>query len=293
MSSRQTLCILLPVSNYWLSNGIGAGMSKKGFLSIGEFSKLTGIPRSKLIYYDEIGLFPSAERGDNGYRYYTLNQIILANFISDTASFGVALKELLPLLHDRNPQVMIETLEQSIKKHKEKIAQLKESQSIMEVMVDLMEKGVRAGDTVIEIAEYEPHSLILGGENIHQDASTFYPAWLTFMNSAKKANINIKYPVGGYFEDMDRFVSNPNMPSRFYFVNPRGKQERGGGKWLAGYTRGFYGDIGGLPQRMLTFAEEKGLELTGAVYNTYLLDEVSTVDPNQYLLRASVKIVED
>lgn len=267
-------------------------MSRKGLLSIGEFSKLTGIPRSKLIYYDEIGLFSAAERGENNYRYYALNQIITAGFINDMASFGVPLKELLPLVHERTPETMLEVLEKAISAHKKKIARLRETQNIMEVMAMLMETGIKADAAHCEVLEYEPYNIILSSENIHQDAASFYPAWLAFMNTAKKAGINIKYPVGGYFDSMDRFLRNPGMPSRFYFVNPRGKNVREGGKWLACYVRGFYGVTKDLPERMSAYAIEHDLELTGPVYNTFLLDEVSTIKPEDYLMRASIKIVE-
>ena len=267
-------------------------MAFKGLLSISEFSKLTDIPRSKLIYYDEIGLFPATERGENNYRYYSLNQIIIAGFINDMASFGVPLKELLALKDIRTPEIMIEVLEKASKEHQEMIAHLKETLGVLGVMTKLMKQGVEAHDADVEVIEQEPFNLILGGENIHQEASTFYPAWLTFMNSAQKAGINIKYPVGGYFDNMERFATNCNMPSRFFFVNPHGKHQRPRGKWLAGYVRGFYGQADGLPERMQEYAEEHGLELTGPVYNTFLLDEICIIDHNQYLLRASIKIVE-
>jgi hypothetical protein len=162
----------------------------------------------------------------------------------------------------------------------------------MEVMTSLIEYGLKAGEGDFELVEYEPRNLILGSENVHQDASTFYPAWLTFMNSAKKAGLNIRYPVGGYFDSIERFKENPNMPSRFYFVNPHGKDVRSGGLWLAGYVRGFYGQTGDFLERMLAYIETNDIKVTGPVYNTFLLDEVSTVDQEQYLLRASIKVVE-
>jgi len=261
-------------------------------LSIGEFSKITRIPRSKLIYYDDLGLFPSAYRGENNYRYYTLNQIILASFINDMASFGVSLKELLPLVQNRTPEIMLEVLEKSIKEHHERALQLKETQSVMEVLVDLMKQGLAVADKDFEIIDAKPYRLIIGSENVYQDAPTFYPAWMTFINSAKKAGLNIKFPIGGIFNDLDRFIADPNMPSRFYFVNPRGKNLVEGGKWLAGYVRGFYGVTGDLVTRLLEFAEENKLKLTGPVYNTFLLDEMSLVDPDQYMMRATIKIEE-
>jgi len=268
-------------------------MAFKGLLSISEFSKLTDIPRSKLIYYDEIGLFPAVERGENNYRYYSLNQIIIAGFINDMASFGISLKELLALKDIRTPEMMIGVLEKASKEHREKIIKLRETLSIMGVMTDLMKEGLKAEGKEVEVLEFEPHNYIMGSENVHQEASTFYPAWLTFMNSAQKAGVNIKYPVGGLFNDLERFVANPNMPSRFYFLNPHGRDQSAGGKWLCGYVRSFYGQAADeLPQNMISYAEEHNLELTGPVFNTFLLDEISTIDHDQYLLRASIKIVE-
>lgn len=268
-------------------------MKSRGLLSIGEFAKLTGIPRSKLIYYDEIGLFAPAERGENSYRYYTLSQIIVASFINDMASFGVPLKDLLALAHERTPELMLEVLDKACGEHKKKIAQLRETQSVMEVIHNLITQGLRAEDEDIAILDFEPYNLVLGGENIHQDAASFYPAWLSFMNAAKKTGLNIKYPVGGYFDSMERFAETPGMPSRYYFVNPRGKHVREGGLYLVGYVRGFYGKVDDLPERMLAYAKEHKLTLEGPVYNTFLIDEMSTEKPECYLMRASIRIVKD
>ncbi|MEK4207855.1 MULTISPECIES: MerR family DNA-binding transcriptional regulator [Paenibacillus] len=41
----------------------------------GEFAKLFGIKKDTLFYYDKIKLFQPAGISDNGYRYYTLQQL--------------------------------------------------------------------------------------------------------------------------------------------------------------------------------------------------------------------------
>jgi hypothetical protein len=43
---------------------------------------------------------------------------------------------------------------------------------------------------------------------------------------------------------------------------------------------------------MAAFAKKNGLIFTGAVYNTYLFDEISITDPNQYLLQVSASVSE-
>ena len=61
---------------------------------------------------------------------------------------------------------------------------------------------------------------------------------------------------------------------------------------MVGYTRGYYSRTNDLPARMAEFAKKNGLLFNGPVYNIYLFDEVSVVDPDWYLLQASASVRE-
>ena len=50
-------------------------MNQKKQLSILEFSRLTGISRDNLRFYDRIGLLCPEQRGENNYRYYARSQL--------------------------------------------------------------------------------------------------------------------------------------------------------------------------------------------------------------------------
>jgi effector-binding domain-containing protein len=67
------------------------------------------------------------------------------------------------------------------------------------------------------------------------------------------------------------------------YIHPRGK-------YLIGYKKGYYGENGDLPQRMVAYAEEHELVIKGPVCTVYLLDEVSMIDPDQYVARISVAV---
>ena len=50
-------------------------MEKKDLLSIGDFSKITGVHIKALRYYDSIGILtPVYTDPESGYRYYALHQ---------------------------------------------------------------------------------------------------------------------------------------------------------------------------------------------------------------------------
>ena len=73
-------------------------------MSIKEFSRLTGINRELLRFYDNIGLLTPEYRGENSYRYYGFRQIELANLISGLRSIDVGLEDIKSYLGERSPE---------------------------------------------------------------------------------------------------------------------------------------------------------------------------------------------
>lgn len=64
-------------------------------LSIGEFSKICGVSKKTLRYYDEIGLiYPDEINPQNSYRYYSLEQLKKMLFINRLKSYQFSLDEI-------------------------------------------------------------------------------------------------------------------------------------------------------------------------------------------------------
>ena len=70
-------------------------MKTNRFLTAGEFAKITGTTKHTLFHYDKIGLLPPDHRADNGYRYYSPEQL-------ETFDVICTLRELdMPLCRDQ------------------------------------------------------------------------------------------------------------------------------------------------------------------------------------------------
>lgn len=68
---------------------------------IGDFSKLCRVPTSALRYYDEIGLLVPAQIDSlNGYRYYSLDQLLRLNRILALKDLGLTLEQIARLLDE-------------------------------------------------------------------------------------------------------------------------------------------------------------------------------------------------
>ena len=64
-------------------------------LTVGEMARLVGLSKQTLIYYDREGVFrPSQVDPDNGYRYYTADQLEALDTILNLREMGVPLREI-------------------------------------------------------------------------------------------------------------------------------------------------------------------------------------------------------
>ncbi|MDR1954016.1 MAG: MerR family DNA-binding transcriptional regulator [Clostridiales Family XIII bacterium] len=265
-------------------------MHENQVLSISQFAAFTGVSRSTLIYYDEIGLFSPVSRGDNNYRYYSPKQIITINFINVLRDLSVPVKEIRELVRNRTPENINDLMMRQDQELKKKIRWLRESQKVIRTVRNLLNVGIVADEDAISVDELDELPIMMGRQNDFEESSFFYEEFIAFCRQAKIRGRNLNYPIGGYFDNMDVFLQLPSLPTRFFFVNPDGEDLRPAGRYLTGYTRGYYGRTNDLPARMVAYAKEHSLVLDGPVYNIYLLDEISVSDPDLYLLQVTVHV---
>jgi DNA-binding transcriptional MerR regulator len=265
-------------------------MKSHELLPISAFARLTGISRPTLIYYDEIGLFKPTKRGDNGYRYYSPQQIITVNLINVLTDLQIPLNTIAKLVQERTPESVLALLSEQEKFLEQKIRWLRDSRRIIKTLSQLITRSMQVDEQAVVLKNVPQHRLILGPENDWSDTPDFYEPFLKFCDYARKRGYNLCYPTGGMFESFGSWEMAPNRPNRFFFYNPNGRQKTETGEYLLAYTRGFYGETNDLPQRIARYAAQQKLRFEGPVYNTYLQDEISISDPGSYLLEVTARV---
>ena len=263
------------------------------FLSIKEFAALVRMTIRTLRYYDEIGIFQPAKRGtgaEDKYRFYSPMQITTVKMIRVLAEIGVPLKTIKELEDYRTPEKLIKILSENKIKINNEIRFLEEISSVIITFLDLLYEGMIAKETEISVSEMPERPIILGAQTDFGSDTTFFREFINFCNATHTPELNMSYPIGGYFTDMNAFINKPSYPSRFFSLDPKGYDKKAAGLYLVGYTRGYYGQTNDLPQRMVTFAKKNELIFCGPVYNIYLSDEISVSDPTQYLLQVSTTV---
>jgi DNA-binding transcriptional MerR regulator len=265
------------------------------YLSIGEFARIVGISRDSLRVYDNKGIFSPAVRGnglENDYRYYAPMQITTIKMIRVLTKFGVPHKTIRELAKSRTPEKLIKLLHKQKEELAGEIRFLREAHSVIAMFLDFITEGLLAEESEIFVRESPERRIVLGAQNEYKGGEGFYGAFAKFCVARHTPELNLSYPIGGYFDSMERFLAVPERPARFFSHDTQGNETISGGLYLTGCTRGYYGQTNGLPRRMTDYADKNGLTFTGPVYNIYLLDELSMTDPEQYLLQASASVSE-
>jgi len=261
------------------------------YLSIQEFSSISGVEASTLRYWDDIGLFSPIRRNpDNNYRYYSLAQLIALNFVTVLSNLEFPLKVIGELRKERDPDILLQLLEKQEKQMDMEMRELQQRYSIIHARREMINYGVKVDEGSIFVVHKPEESMIQWPRNAYEDGETFLKPLAAFIEKTGDYHINLSFPVGGMHDDVESFRRAPECPDYFVSFDPVGPFTRKGGDYLTGYARGYYGDVGDLPNRMIAYAKEHSLSLVGPVYTMYLHDEICTKDLTHYLAQCYVAV---
>ncbi|MDR1042517.1 MAG: MerR family transcriptional regulator [Clostridiales Family XIII bacterium] len=265
-------------------------MNGTELLSMKKFSEFTGINQTTLRYYDKIGLFSPVSRGTNDYRNYSPQQIITINLINVLSDLGVPLKQINEMVHDRTPEKLLAVLTSHEKNLDAQMRHLYESYSTIHILRELIQTGCAADESAVSEVEMDAMPLIMGPENDFQDNTLFYETFINFYKRAEEMGINLNYPIGGYFETTDDFWAEPSQPTCFFSLDPHGHHEKPAGRYVVAYSRGYYGEMGDVTERLKSYSATHNIHTDGPLYVIYLHDEISVADPKEYLAQVSILV---
>ena len=135
------------------------------YLSIGEISKITKVPTSKLRFYDKEGLLSPQLKKESRYRYYSSEQLILIKKIVTLRDLGFTIKEIKEFLgNEKNNEKDMEMIKNVLNRVQEEIKKLKSIEK--ELLTDLNKKPRKIGIPFLEEVEEKRGVRILKEVNI-------------------------------------------------------------------------------------------------------------------------------
>jgi DNA-binding transcriptional MerR regulator len=259
-------------------------------VSIREFSDFTGVKQSVLRYYDAIGLFQPLERGENNYRYYSLEQIQTIKLIDTLRTLNVPLKKIEEIMEFRNPEKMVEVLTHHEVELNNELRALQESFALIHMLRTLMQNDIPQDVSEISIRFLDECRISLGPLNDFRPGEDYHRVYSNYYRCARNQRVNLSYPIGGYFDTLEEFFKTPSQPKRYFSLDPNGLDLWPAGRHVVGYTRGNYGEMNDLPERLKDYLETHHISKAGPVYQVYPLNEMCLKDPRDYLQRIALRL---
>ncbi len=259
-------------------------------LTTGAFAKLVGVPKHVLFYYDEINLFKPAIIDNNNYRYYSYNQYYFFNVIRLLKNLGMPLKEIKNYLDNKSPHELRKiistqknTIEQEIRKLTQAYIFMDYTLSIMDFfqenplntpfLIYMEEEDLFASDLVDDTSLSSFVQDYANFTKVNNIEFSNYVGLIIPQEAVKKGNI--KNYTNHFITHLFKEILETNL------VKPKGK-------YLTYLHTGSFDKIQDSYNRLLTYAVEKNIELTGPFYELTLKQEIMTENEEDFITQISI-----
>lgn len=264
-------------------------MNQKKHLSILEFSRLTGIKRENLRFYDRIGLLSPEMRGENGYRYYARRQLSAAYLIGSLRLLGVGLDDIRQYSANRTPEKMLTLFARQEESIQAEMARLRETSEIMKLYASMAREALRHEEEELLLEKRTRERIFLcppipAGVNEEDGEISAY-------EYANAHGMNLGYPLG-ILITQETFHLEASSPSyQYYFkTGKKGNAWKPAGLYAVAYGRGDPYQSEMIHQHLVSFIGEQRLTTVGGAYAEFLLDELAVPDTEQYCIRVEVPV---
>jgi len=262
-------------------------------LSIKEFARFTGVTERLLRHYDSMGLLSPAVRAENGYRYYSPDQIAVFNTISTLTGMKFSLAKIENLSSGGSSNNLMHALFEQDISLIEELRRLQEACAVSCVLRGYLLEAISVDLNSVERTVLKSIPISVGPENDNGGSeSAFYDGISEFYEFARSKSINTAYPVGCKFDSVNDMRNDPYGPTNFFSTAVSGTEEISEGDYLVAYSKGGYGSVGDLPERLTEYADKNGLRLSGPVHLIYIPNELGSGENYKFLCKAIVHYEE-
>ena len=254
-------------------------MDNKNLFSIGEIAKAVGVTRKTILNYEVKGLItPDKKEGNTGNRYYTIDTFTQIRTIRVFQNLGLSLDEIREYFNDKSDlQPMINRLE-------------KMKDELILTIEKLKERTNKQGDIVKEIT-IEPQAIyqrIYNSSSIADKTNLLRDTALEAMRQYPTDTTRRLYFTEYHASSPDEIsycVAVPSGSKGEYIKNiPTLKA-------ISFFHHGAYEDIPEARKKLIAYAEEHNLKLSGTFRNLYLEGPPQHKDKSKFITQI-IAIIE-
>lgn len=262
-------------------------------LSIGDFSNICKVSTKTLRYYAEIGLIlPEEINPENGYRYYSINQLQTMLLIKRLKTYNFSLEEIKTILHseDLKEEKLYMSLiskkkeiEKQVKEFKNTLNQLntdisnlKEGKSIMSYLKDID----------INLVEVPKMNLLYIRKMVQEPEfpEEYNNCFCKLLNKIQDDKLTIVNPPMVLFHSSEYSPFGLDtefaIPIKEY---AKGTRDFNPGLCLKTVVYGSYSDLSSVYTKQIQWAEKEGYECVSALFEVYVNDPTEVKNESELI----------
>ncbi|NMI03589.1 MerR family transcriptional regulator [Paenibacillus sp. SZ31] len=263
-------------------------------LSSGQFAKLMGVSKDTLFHYDRLGILSPEIKADNGYRYYSMNQMDVFKVITILKELDMPLKEIRVYLDRRSPEELITLLEKEEQLLDVKIEKLNKMKKVISEKKQITASALKINPAYIGLKDMSQEALVITEADPYTNDESFYESMLKHDKYLDIHNLDASHTVG-WMRDTKAVLANEAFNYDYLYTRISKDSTdanfiKENGTYLIAYHTDGYSSVEKTYDRMLKHCEREGLKLLGFFYEDVLLDDLSVRGYEQYTIKISVRI---
>lgn len=268
----------------------------KTYFSTGDFAKLCGVKKDTLFHYDKIGILKPELIKNNGYRYYSMNQLFTFDIISVLKECGTPLKEIKDYIEHQNTDsflIILKSKKEQLAKEQKKIQRM---QTLLENTIALTNRALctECGTPWLEDCSEE----YLIAVSICRETNDFDRERINklrlLLDYLADNNMGDEYPLGTIVlkehlnekhlkEDYYSSRLSERVDSEYLFIKPQGR-------YAIITHKGSYETIADSYKILIDYIDENNEQILGNAYEHELLNYLAVGDPDQFVTQIAIQI---
>ncbi len=259
-------------------------------MTTAQFAKLHKVNKRTLHYYDNIGLFSPSEKGENGYRYYDVSQSIAFEYIRMLKELNMSIEEITDYCKNPTSKKFLQIADMKETEIDLAIKRLKRTKKILETKKEQLSICEKLQGQEIRIEQCKAERIsVLPYDFLDDDVSEIFD-YLRDKWSIEQIRMGI-----GSFISLDKVISKDfskydgiytytlgDTSGSKTFVRPKGK-------YLCGYQQGTWDKAPDMYEKMIDYADQNNLVLTGYAYEIGL-NEFAISSLEEYVTKFMIQI---
>ncbi len=260
-------------------------------LKIGMFSKLSRISIRMLRYYDDQGLLPPVQIDRfTGYRYYSEDQLLLAERIASLRQMGFGLAEVKTLLAADRREVWENALESQRTVLQEQEREARARLLLLETALDRLRKDEKPVDYPVTIKEL-PGRYVASVRRRIKNYWQEQELWTTLAEETCGMNLQICDPcyAMAVFHDREYVEENPDVEVQMAVHGPCADTAHvtfrtiPAARIASAVFKGSYDQAPEVTQAVARWVRDNGYELDGPSFSIYHVSPHETSNPEEYV----------